>query len=94
MSQLVIEIIGIFSTLLILFSMIFKTSSIKSGIRMRSLNLIGSACFVAYGCLLPAISTAIMNGVLVVVNTYHLILLVKELKKEKKQTASENEKTI
>jgi len=80
MSKLVIEIIGICATLLILFSMMFNTTTHKGDVRMRILNLVGSAIFTAYGILVPAISTAVLNGVLVIVNTYHLIKLTKTKK--------------
>ena len=85
MSVLGIEIIGFVSTLFILFSMMFKTTTIIGDIRMRVLNLIGSAIFIVYGCLLPAISTIILNAVLVVVNSYHLIGLLKSYKSEKQE---------
>lgn len=78
-----IEIIGIVATLLILVSMSFKTTTLKASIWMRITNIVGSVVFVIYGCLLPAISTAILNGVLVFVNSYHLIVLIKESKKTK-----------
>lgn len=78
-----VEIIGIVATLLILVSMSFKTTTLKASILMRITNIIGSVVFVVYGCLLPAISTAILNGVLVFVNSYHLIVLIKENKKTK-----------
>lgn len=84
MSSLVIEIIGITATLLILASMLFVTTTVKGSIIMRILNLIGSAIFVVYGILLPAISTAILNGGLVIVNTIHLIKLLKDNKKNRK----------
>ena len=89
MSPLVIELIGIVSTVLILFSMLFKTTTLKGDIRMRSLNLAGSIVFVVYGCLLPAISTAILNGALVVINTYHLVMLVREGKKNPEDQKTE-----
>lgn len=85
MNPIVVEIIGITSTVLILLSMLFKTTTIKGDIRMRVLNLIGSVVFVVYGCLLPAISTIILNVALVVVNTYHLISLIKEYKSQNNQ---------
>ena len=81
MSPIVIEIIGISATVLILFSMLFKTTTLKGDIRMRVLNLIGSAIFTVYGCLLPAISTAVLNCALIIVNAYHLVSLLKEKKK-------------
>ena len=80
MNPLIIEMIGIASTVLILISMLFKTTTIKGSILMRSFNIIGSLTFVVYGCLLPAISTAILNGALVIINTIHLILLLKNKK--------------
>ena len=89
MSPLAIELIGIASTILILFSMLFKTTTLKGDIRMRALNLAGSIVFVVYGCLLPAISTAILNGALVIINTYHLVMLIKESKKTKEENKTE-----
>ena len=85
MSPLAIEIIGIVSTLFILTSMLFKTTTLKGSLIMRILNLTGSAVFVVYGCLLPAISMAILNAALVIINSFHLILLLKEKTKETKQ---------
>lgn len=85
MNPILIEVIGITSTLLILASMLFKTTTIKGSILMRALNLAGCVVFTVYGCLLPAISTAILNGVLVVVNIYHLIILTRESKKNKNE---------
>ena len=38
MNPIVVEIIGITSTVLILLSMLFKTTTIKGDIRMRVLN--------------------------------------------------------
>ena len=83
MDPIAIEIIGIISTLFILTSMLFKTTSVKGSIIMRILNLLGSIIFVVYGCLLPAISTAILNGALVIINSIHLITLLIENKKTK-----------
>ena len=77
-----IEIVGIVATLLILVSMCFKTTSYKGSLYMRILNIIGSAVFVVYGILLPAISTAVLNFALIIVSTYHTILLVKNNKKD------------
>ena len=76
------ELIGITATLLILVSMLFPTLSYKGSLLMRILNLIGSAVFVVYGCLLPAISTALLNGALIIVNGVHLYKLIKEHKND------------
>lgn len=85
MNPILVEVIGIVSTLFIVLSMLFKTTTQEGAIAMRFLNLLGSAIFVVYGCLLPAISTAILNGVLVIVNFYHLVMLVKNAKKSNKK---------
>lgn len=84
--MLVKEIIGIVATLFILVSMLFPTLSYKGSLVMRILNMVGSIIFVVYGVLLPAISTAILNGCLIFVNLYHIIKLI--LKHKKEQTES------
>ena len=88
-----IEIIGIVSTIFILISMLFKTTTLKGSIWMRGLNIVGSIIFVVYGVLLPAISTAVLNGVLVFVNAYHFIMLIKEYKKSQTSAAKTQETT-
>ena len=82
MNPILIEVIGFIATLLILFSMLFKTTSLKGDIRMRIFNLIGSIIFTVYGCLIPALSTAILNAGLIIINSYHLTLLLKEKKSQ------------
>lgn len=77
-----IEVIGIAATVLILVSMCVNTSSWKGDVSMRAINIVGSVIFVVYGALLPAISTAVLNGLLIIVNAYYLIKLLKE--KDKK----------
>ena len=77
-----IEYIGILATLFIIISMTCETKSYKSTVIMRLTNLIGSVIFVVYGCLLPAYSTALMNGMLILINTYYLIKVILEHKKQ------------
>lgn len=79
---MLVEIIGIVATLFVIASMCFKTTSIKGSIIMRSLNIVGSVIFVFYGFWLPAYSTGILNIILVIINCYHLITLINELKKQ------------
>lgn len=83
MSSLSIEIVGICATLMILLSMLFVTTTVRGSIIMRILNLIGSVIFVVYGILLPAISTAVLNGGLVIINSVHLIKLLIDNRKQK-----------
>lgn len=91
---MIIELIGIIATLFILTSMLFKTNTTKGAIIMRSINLVGSAIFVVYGSLLPAISTAILNAGLVIINTFHLIRLIITIKKEKENSSKTTEEKI
>ena len=81
---MIVEIIGIIATILILVSMCFTTLSFKGSLCMRIGNIIGSVAFVVYGILLPAYSTAILNGCLIIVNAYHIVKLIVDYKKKQK----------
>lgn len=76
------EIIGLFASIILVVSLLPRTTSYKGTIIMRALNMIGSIMFVVYGCLLPAISTGIANGCLVVIDLYYLIREIKDHKKK------------
>ena len=80
-----IEAVGIIATIFILISMCFKTVSFRGSVLMRCLNIFGCIVFVVYGALLPAISTAVLNGALVIVNTVHLVILIRDQKKKEAQ---------
>lgn len=73
-----VEYIGLAASLFILVSMCFPTNSKKGTILLRVLNILGSIAFVVYGALLPAISTAVLNGCVIIVNTVQLILVLKK----------------
>ena len=77
MYKIFVECFGILATVLVLIAMCFKTTSRRGSIYMRIFNLVGSIGLTIYGCLIPAISTAILNGALIIVNFYHLVLLLK-----------------
>lgn len=79
----VIEIIGIIATIIIVISMCFNTTTIKGNYLMRILNIIGSLVFVIYGLILPAYSTALLNGILVFINAYRLLMLIVKQKNNK-----------
>ena len=78
--NIIIELVGILAGVLLITSMTFKTSSTKQAILLRIFNALGCFTFVIYGILLPALATALINSILVIINVYHLIKL---LKKEK-----------
>lgn len=73
-----VEYIGIVASLFILASMCFPTRIKKTTIMLRALNIVGSIAFIVYGALLPAISTAVLNAGMVIVNTVQLILVIKK----------------
>lgn len=79
----IIEIIGIIATIIIVIAMCFNTTTIKGNYLMQILNIIGSLVFVIYGLILPAYSTALLNGILVFVNAYRLLMLIVKQKNNK-----------
>lgn len=66
------EIIGIIASILIVFSMAFKTTSYKGTMLMRIINTIGSIFFIIYGFILPAYATAITNCCGFVLNIFYI----------------------
>lgn len=76
-----LEIIGLFGSMLVLISMCVKSSDIKGNILMRIINTIGSIIFVYYGFALNAYSTAVLNIGAIIINIYYIIMLIKNPKK-------------
>ena len=76
-----IELLGILAGVLILASLILPSVTITGNIRMRVINIIGSILFVIYGFLIPAYSTAVVNIATIILNLFHILKLVKKLKK-------------
>ena len=75
-----IEVFGIVSSIIILVSMCFNPQNRLGNILLRTINLIGSICFIIYGLLLPAYATIFMNSCALIINS---IYLVKSLKTSK-----------
>ena len=67
---LALEMFGYLGSLLVLVSMLMT-----SVVRLRVINLIGSAVFAAYAILIRSYPTAFLNGCLVVINLVHLLRL-------------------
>lgn len=89
MNPILLESIGIFATVFIIISLLFKTTTLKGSIMLRSFNLVGCVIFIIYGILLPTISTAILNSICIVIDIYQLIILCGEAKKQKKSINDE-----
>lgn len=86
-----VEYIGLTASLFIMVSMCFPTNTFKATLLLRIFNLVGSIIFLVYGIMLPAISTAVLNGVNVVVNSVQTVLLfVKKKKDEENSLDKEN----
>ena len=61
------EIIGITGTIFVLLSFLMKELK-----RVRIVNIIGAALFVIYGIIIGALSTWLLNGVLIIIHLYYL----------------------
>ena len=70
------EIIGLLGSLWIMLSMSFPSVDKKHNILMRVFNITGSICFVIYGLLIPAYSTALVNFIMVFINLFNILKLV------------------
>ena len=68
----VVELIGYLGSALVVVSMLMT-----SVVRLRVINLIGSAIFTCYALLIRSYPTAVMNLFLVGINVYHLFRLLK-----------------
>ena len=77
------EVIGIVASVLVVFSMVFKTTTYRGTMMMRILNLTGSIFFVVYGFLLPAYATAITNSCAFLLNAFYIVKEYKDHKRRK-----------
>ncbi len=62
------EIIGISGTIFVLLSFLMKDLK-----KVRIINIIGAMLFVIYGVLINAISTWLLNGILIIIHIFYLI---------------------
>lgn len=78
------EIIGILAALLVLISMLVKTTNFKGTIFMRIFNTIGSIVFVYYGVENELPAVILMNSLIVIINVIYIIKEIKDHKKNAK----------
>jgi hypothetical protein len=71
-NQTLFEIIGYLASTIIAVSLLMK-----SLIRLRIINGIGALFFVVYGILIRAYPVAILNGIIVVIDIYYLLQMLK-----------------
>ena len=79
------EIIGICATVFVLISFLMR--DIKW---VRIINIVGAILFVVYGALIGALSTWLLNALLVVI---HIAYLVRDEIKKKRGEKDENNRT-
>lgn len=75
---ILLELFGLFGSVLIFISMLYKSNTRKGNITMRIWNLLGSIVFVIYGICLPAYSTIVLNVFMIILHIYHIVVLLKE----------------
>lgn len=78
------EVVGIIGSVLVVISMMFKTTTDKGVLLLRIFNLMGSIVFVVYGVLLPAYSTVVLNLICVVLNTIGIVGTAKKIRNSKR----------
>lgn len=72
-NQIIFELIGYAASLLIAISLMMK-----SLIRLRVINGLGGLIFVIYGILIRAYPVAILNGLIVIIDLYYLIKMLRQ----------------
>ena len=75
-----IEIIGIVASLFIVLSLLFKTTTFKGTLLLRSLNSLGCIFFIVYGGLIEAWSTLIANSACLIINIIYTIIEIRNYK--------------
>ena len=79
------EWLGLVASLFVLISFIMTNQ-----IKIRIINMIGCVAWVIYGFILPAYSTAIMNGAVFIV---HIVYLTKYFINKRKEKNAEEQTT-
>ncbi|HKI68093.1 MAG TPA: hypothetical protein VKA67_00780, partial [Verrucomicrobiae bacterium] len=70
--RFILELVGYVASALIAISLMMS-----SILRLRLINLMGAATFAIYGLLIRAYSVAVLNGLVVLVNAYHLLRMLR-----------------
>lgn len=66
--QTILELVGYVASVIVAISL-----TMSSVLRLRVINLVGSAMFAIYGLLIGAIPVAVLNGAIVLVNVHHIV---------------------
>lgn len=79
-----VDIVGYIATVLVVLSMVFKTTTFKGTVLMRIINTLSCVFFIAYGFVGDAYPTGIANACILVINTGYLIKEILDHNKNKK----------
>lgn len=89
--ELIVELVGILSSLLVLVSYLFSNQ-----VKLRVINLIASAVFVVYGVLLAWLSGWVNGWSVIVLNSgcivVHTVWLIMHLRKSSEKTTDSTDK--
>lgn len=77
---MIVEMLGIISSIIILLSMSVKSVSVQGNILMRYINILGSILMCLYGFILSAYSTIFLNSCVIIIHIYYIMKLKKEIK--------------
>lgn len=72
-----VELVGIIATLFIVVAF-----AMTGELKIRTLDLVGAILFVIYGLLIKSFSTILLNGILIVVQVYHINRLKRNIENE------------
>lgn len=83
------EVIGMIATVFVLLSFLFNEPA-----KIRAVNALGAATFVAYGILIGATSVWVLNAALIVIQLYHLFKLAKKESEETTMGKNQHSKAV
>lgn len=79
------EFIGTIGSIIVLVSMCFNVEKPVGNLILRILNWVGCFVYIYYGILISSISVLMLNGILLVVDTYYLVKLIINWRKKRKE---------
>lgn len=79
------ELIGTIGSVIVLVSMCFNVEKPIGNLILRILNWVGCFVYIYYGILISSISVLLLNGILLVIDSYYLVKLIINWKKKRKE---------
>lgn len=74
-----LELIGLTASIIVLTSFL-----VQGEYNIRVINIFGSILFIIYGILINALSVWLLNGILLIVHLYYIVILRKTKNEEHK----------